>query len=376
VRILVDLLGFTGLRGGTETYARELLPRLPRLLPGIEFAALTGRAGTEHVREFFPGRVHTLGWVGAGPASWAAGAIVATDTFARRNGADLVWAPANFGPIVHGVPRVVTVHDAIYDEVPGSRRERAQRAATSWLMTRSARTADLVLTVSHAAAASIHNLLGVPDDRIRIAHNGSEAPRPVADPWAAIADLRIPRDRSVLLSTGSRLPHKNLEGLLDALSRIHPKDRPVSVIAGSKLPDPLAPEVTRRGLDDDVILPGWVTRDQLEALYQVAAVYVCPSRAEGFGLPVLDALRRGVPVIASDIPVLREVGGGVASYVPVGEPRSLADAIQRTLGTPWDTDNREAALTWAARFTWESAAQATAQALADALDRSRRGSRR
>src|SRR3546814_283315 len=137
-RVVVDLLGFTGSRGGTETYARELLTRLPALLPDARFAALTGRVGAERVAEFFPGRVHTLPWVGADPATWAAGAVLGTDGFARRNGADLVWAPANFGPIFRGIPRVVTVHDAIYDEIRGSLTERFQRAGTSFLMDRSA----------------------------------------------------------------------------------------------------------------------------------------------------------------------------------------------------------------------------------------------
>jgi len=362
-RVLVDLLGFTGSRGGTETYARELMARLPAHMPRARFAALTGRAGRDLVSEFFPGRVHTLDWVGAGPASWAAGAVAGTDLVARRHNADLVWAPANFGPIFRGVPRVVTIHDAIYDEVPGGLAQRVQRTGTSWLMACSARTADRVLTVSHAAAGSIHTHLQVPADRMTVVHNGSGEPHPVADPWAALAPLGLPRGRHVVLSAGNRLPHKNFEGLLRALAALPDDRRPLTVIAGSRLPDPLAGEVARLGLSSDVVLPGWVDREQLEALYQVASLYACPSLAEGFGLPVVDALRRSVPVLANDIPVLREVGGDAARFADAADPPSYARAIAEALASPPDASARTAARAWAETFTWEKAAERTAEVL-------------
>ncbi len=192
-RILVDLLGFTGSRGGTETYVRELLPRIAAFLPDTRFAALTGRDGTDRVSAFFPGHVQTVSWVGSDPATWALGAVAATDLLARRGRADLVWAPANFGPVFRGVPRVVTVHDAIYDEVPGGLAQRAQRSATSLLMRRSAQTADRVVTVSHAAADSIGRFLGVPASRIAVVHNGSSEPAPVAAPAASCRLWPFPR---------------------------------------------------------------------------------------------------------------------------------------------------------------------------------------
>ncbi|MBQ9916646.1 MAG: glycosyltransferase family 4 protein, partial [Microbacterium sp.] len=337
-RILVDLLGFTGSRGGTETYVRELLPRLDGLLPDVRFAALTGREGTERVSSFFPGRVQTLGFVGADPATWALGAVAATDAFARRHHAGLVWAPANFGPVVRGVPRVVTVHDAIYDEVPGGLAQRAQRGVTSWLMRRSARTADRVLTVSHAAAESIGRNLGVPEDRIAVVHNGSADPRPVDDPASVLASLALPVGRPVVLSVGNRMPHKNFPGLLAAVAALPPKHRPVLVVAGSRLPDPLESDVARLGLHSDVVLPGWVSDAQLEALFQIADLYACPSLVEGFGLPVVDALRRGVPVLAHDVPVLREVGGDAARYADATDAAAFGAAIAAALTAPPGAD--------------------------------------
>lgn len=359
-RILVDLLGFTGSRGGTETYVRELLPRLGALLPDVRFAALTGRTGTERVEAFFPGRVQTLRVVGADPATWALGAVAATDAIARRHRADLVWAPANFGPVLRGVPRVVTVHDAIYDEVPGGVAQRAQRGLTSWLMRRSAQTADRVLTVSHAAAESIGRNLGVAADRIAVVHNGSADPRPVDDPAAVAASLALPVGRPLVLSVGNRMPHKNFPGLLAAVASLPAERRPVTVIAGSRLPDPLGDDVARLGLQDDVVLPGWVSDAQLEALFQVADLYVCPSLVEGFGLPVVDALRRSVPVLANDVPVLREVGGDAARYADATDAAAFGAAINSALASPPDAATRRRAREWASHFTWDGAAEATA----------------
>lgn len=370
-RILVDLLGFTGSRGGTETYVRELLPRLAERLPHVRFAALTGRVGTERVSSFFPGHVQTVPWVGADPATWALGAVAVTGPVARRGRADLVWAPANFGPVFRGVPRVVTVHDAIYDEVPGGLAQRAQRAVTSTLMRRSARTADRVLTVSHAAAASISAHLDVDATRIRVVHNGSTAPRPVADPAGILAPLGLPADRPIVLSVGNRMPHKNFPGLLAACATIDPAVRPVVVVAGSRLPDPLAEDVRRLGLESDVVLPGWVSDDQLEALFQVADLYACPSLVEGFGLPVVEALRRGVAVLAHDVPVLREVGGDAARYADATDAAAFGAAITSALAAPPDAATRADAQRWASRFTWDDAADATAEV----LDRTR-GERR
>lgn len=366
-RILVDLLGYTGSRGGTETYARELLPRLGTLLPDVRFSALTGRVGSERVRGFFPGRVHPVPWVGGSAASWAAGAVLGTELFARRSGADLIWAPANFGPIFAGVRRVVTVHDAIYDEVPGSAAARLQRASTSWLMARSAQTADLVLTVSAAAGDSIRRVFRLPEDRVRVIHNGSAAPRPTDEPWDAIGGIGIRPGRPIVISTGNRMPHKNFSGLLAALSRIPDRMRPLTVIAGSHLPDPLSGEVRRLGLERDVVLPGWVSAAQLEALYQVADLYVCPSLIEGFGLPVIDALRRSVPVLANDIAVLREVGGPSARYGDATDPVAFSTRLLEALRDGPTVRERAAAREWASTFTWDRTAEATAAALTETL---------
>ncbi|PZU46388.1 MAG: hypothetical protein DI566_07810 [Microbacterium sp.] len=367
-RIVVDLLGYTGRRGGTETYARELIPRLPGLIPDAEFVAITGRAAAAEVSDFFPGAVRRVPWVGADRVTWALAGVAKVNRLARVLDASMLWCPANFGPVVRTrVPRVVTVHDAIYHEADGPLLSRALSTATSWLMTRSAMTADRVITVSNAAANAIETHMRVSSERIVVVPNGSMKPSPPVDAAAIVSALGIPLSRPIVLSTGNRLPHKNFDALLSAIETIPSHSRPLTIITGSRDSDPLRAAIEQRGLVDDVRLVGWVTATELEALYAVAELYVCPSRVEGFGLPVVDALRRGVAVVANDIPVLREVGGNASIYVDAEDANAFGKAIARCVSTPQTQAERARARSWAEHFTWDSAAATTANVLASAI---------
>ncbi len=116
---------------------------------------------------------------------------------------------------------------------------------------------------------------------------------------------------------------------------------------------------------DDVVWPGYLPQAELRALTAGAAALVLPSRYEGFGLPALEALACGVPVVASDIPVLREVTGGLAQYVPVGDVEALAATLRITLEA--DDAGREERRAWAATFTWERCATQTLAAYRRAI---------
>lgn len=366
-RVLVDLLGFTGGRGGTETYARQIARRLPEAMPGAAFVALTGRAGAERVRSFFPGGVHVVPWVGGDRITWAAGEVFAVDLLARRLRADVVWTPANFGPILRGAPRVSTMHDVIYHVRGGNLPTRAMNAATAWLMGRTARTATAVLSGSHAAAAEVSHHMGVPLDEIHVVPHGTSEPARPQDPWGALESIGVTPERPVVLSSGNRLPHKNFEGLLAAVAAIEPSRRPLTVITGGGSEDPLARVVAELGIGADVVLPGWVTAEQLEALYAVASLYVCPSLTEGFGLPVIDAMRRGCLVLANDVPVLREVGGDAAVYADATRPRSFGEAILEALSSDTAPARRAEGEQWSRQFTWERSAAGTAAVIESVL---------
>ncbi|WP_159501799.1 glycosyltransferase family 1 protein [Microbacterium sp. 18062] len=370
-RILVDLLSFTGNRGGTETYAREIATRLPKHLPDVTFVALTNRKGIDRVRSFFPGEVRLLRGVGADRVTWAAGEILGANRAARRAGAGLVWCPANFGPLTSRVPRITTVHDVTYHEIGGGAVNRAIARVTSSLMSRTALTSAEIITGSKAAGEAIVRHIGVDRERIHVVPHGTNEPPAVERPWADLDALGIRKGRPLVLSTGNRLSHKNFEGLLRAIAAIPAVERPVTVITGGGAEDPLVPLVTSLGLGGDVVLPGWVSTAQLEALYAAAELYVCPSLAEGFGLPVIDAMRRDCVVLANDIPVLREVGGAAALYTDAQSPAALSTALSAALRDPNGERRRAEGRAWSAQFTWDASAAATARVLRKALSSSK-----
>lgn len=372
-RVVVDLLSVTGQRGGTETYAREIVRRLPSALPGTEFIALANRAGADLVRSYFPGDVHVLRWVGADRVTWALAEVLAASGFARRRSADVMWCPANFGPVSKRVARVTTVHDATYHTSTGSLVENAVARTTAWLMGRTAHSSTEILTGAAVAEAAIVESIGIDPARITVVPHGTTDPSPPADVAAALSDLGLPSGRRIVLSTGNRLPHKNFEGLLAAIATIDSAERPVVVIPGGGPDDPLVETVRRHGLEHDVVLPGWVTGEQLEALYAIADLYVCPSLSEGFGLPVIDAMRRGCVVLTHDIPVLREVGGSASMYADATTPAPFGRAIADALASLPDDRRRNAGREWASRFTWEASAEGTARVLSKAATVRRAG---
>lgn len=359
LRVVVDLLYFTGRRGGTETYARELLPALAEVAPDLSFVGLVNRETSRPPLDWFPGRLVRLPVPGGNQIGWALGEVTLVGPVARALGADLLYCPANFGPLTRFLPTVVTVHDALghrHPELIG----RLGRGVSA-LSGRAARAATRVLTVSRASADDLVRFVGVAGDRVDVVPNA--AARPSAAGRCPLPD-GVDRARPLVLTTGNRLPHKNFPLLLEAWARMEPEQRPVLAVTGSHGEDPLRPLVRQHGLDDDVILLGWVETRALEALYAAADLYVCPSLFEGFGLPVLEAMQRGVPVLASDIGALREVGGEAARYV--GEPSAAAwsGAVRELLAAPSTLAGmRDQGLARAAEFSWEAAATATARTL-------------
>ena len=363
-RVAVDLLYLTGKRGGTETYARQLLPRMAALLGDVELVGVTNTLGREAVERWFPGPLHTLRLSGDNRPVWAAAETFVVDRLAARGGADLMWCPANFGPRARRTPTLVTVHDVIAWDFPNPEVSRITQAVTSGIIGRAARSATRLLTGSEDARDAITRVLGVPASRITVVPHGSADPRPGVDVAAELAGLGLADGRPTVLSTGNRMPHKNYDGLLRALALIPAERRPRLVVTGSHGDDPLAPLVAELGLGADVVLLGWVTADQLEALYQSATLYACPSLAEGFGLPVIDAMKRGTPVLVADIGALREVGGDAARYASPTDPAAMAAGIEALLADPAERDRlRRAGLERSARFTWDRSAELTADAV-------------
>lgn len=357
-RVLVDLVFYTGTKGGMESYAREVYSRLDAADPELEYVGLASSELAAAGAPWFPGRLVDSGVRGDDRVAWARSELFGVARAARRIAADVVHCPANFGPLRSSVPVLLTVHDLLAfrhpEYVPG-----AYSRILRTMIRAAAQNATRVLTVSRASRDDIVRHLGVPADRVTV------TPLAGSDPPSG---LRPARRDDLLLAVGNRMPHKGFETLLVALARIQPDRRPRLVITGGHGDDPLAPVVERLGLGASVELRGWLGRDELERLYAEATALVFPTRFEGFGLPPLEAMARGCPVILSDLPVLHEVVADAGRYVDAADPGAIARAILDLIDSPAERERMsQAGLARARAFSWQATAAATRAAVLDVL---------
>ncbi|MCX7707335.1 MAG: glycosyltransferase family 4 protein, partial [Anaerolineae bacterium] len=211
-------------------------------------------------------------------------------------------------------------------------------------------------------------------DRVITVYNGVDDAFCPADP-AAVAAFRRARglpDRFILF-LGTLEPRKNLGALLRAYAAVRTRSgegTPKLVIAGGKgwFYERILTEVDVLGLGDDVIFPGYVAADELPWWYRAAELFVYPSRFEGFGLPVLEAMACGTPVITTTSSSLPEVAGDAAILVDPDDVSALSDAMERLLADPdLRSALRAAGLQRAARFSWKRTAAETARVHGDVL---------
>ncbi|MFC7501998.1 glycosyltransferase family 4 protein [Nocardioides sp. GCM10030258] len=351
LKVAVDLVYFTGRKGGTESYARELFPALGKD-PGLRFVGIASKELRGQVVDWFPGEMVHLPVSGESRVQWAAAVAFALGPRARALHADLLHCPANFGPVVRALPTVVTVHDLLPlrhpEWVPGGR-----AAAVRWLSRRTIAAADRIIADSEATASDIRQLTGRVSHDIDVVMLGAPTP-----PLVRRAALPA---RPFVLSGGNRMPHKNFERLIEAWTLIPEAERPRLLITGSHGDDPLRDVVRRCRLEDDVELLGWVSGDELAGLYSSASAYVFPTMFEGFGLPVLEAMAAGCPVIGSDLPVLREVGGDAMVYFEPTSPVGIANAVRQVVGDHDQQRELQAAgHLRVQQLTWEQTASRTA----------------
>ena len=294
---------------------------------------------------------------------------------ARQHRCGLVHLPAGLGPVAGSFPTVVTVHDVMPIRFPEVFRPWYRNYAAV-VMPRVARAARGVITVSCAAKQEITEWLGVPAERITVVPHGLDPAFAPLAPDAAHADEVRRRYRLPLqfvLAVGSIEPRKNLPRLLEAvhLLRSRPGGTGVTLVhAGPEgwHPEEVAGAVRQLGLADAVRFLGYVPVEDLPTLYGLARVLVYPSLWEGFGMPVLEAMACGCPVVTSNVSSLPEVAGDAAMLV---DPRSTDD-VARGIAAVWCDEalRRRLAvrgLARAAQFSWERAARATATVYAAAL---------
>jgi len=363
----LDLLFLVpGETGGRETYARELLTALRRVRPDLRLTAFLNRetaaAGAGFWSEQVDHAVVLPQASGRARGRWAVGELAGVTRAAARARVDVVHGAGNFAPLHGPFARVLTLHDLLYRELP-ELMSPPLRWATAALVVPAARRATRVVTGSEASRTAIVEQLGVASERVVTTPYGLGSLPAPGDAGRGRALLGLD-GRPLALAVATNLPHKNLDRLLEALAAMPRSERPVLALAGHGTDGGALPARARElGVEHDVRLLGGIPSAQLEDLYAAAALLVTATRYEGFGLPVLEAMARGVPVVCSDIPVLREVAGEVALFVDPADSRSVADGLRRMLAGGEEVERlRAAGRERAAGFTWERTAEATAAA--------------
>jgi glycosyltransferase involved in cell wall biosynthesis len=358
VRVAVNTLALDPRRpGGDGTYVRALIDHLVRLERDPEYALFVAPWSVSLFPK--PGRrVRRI--VCRIPArSFVVRALweqLVLPRYVEHVGVDVFHAPVNVSPLAIGAPTVLTLLEA-EPFLPGSEMPLPLRTYWRVLRSASARKAGRILAISDSSKHELVRHMRVSAGKIDTVHLGIDTGRFRPPPAAQQRDQYI-------LWVGRSYPRKNLLRLLDAYAtlpdRLRQRHRLVLLGVPGWADARLRRRVHTLELQHDVRFAGRAPDDELPGWYQRARLFVFPSLHEAFGLPVLEALACGTPVLAANIPALREVAGDAASYV---DPRSVSDiaaGLRQLLEDPIAVAHGAAAgPARAAQFSWARAARAT-----------------
>jgi glycosyltransferase involved in cell wall biosynthesis len=318
---------------GIGTYVRNLVRELARQEHDDQYVLLCRKADVDFVKALGPRFEPLVEQSG----NYSMREQLSIPMSVRRARADLFHAPHYVvSPLTTG-PYVVTIHDCIHLRFPQYLPNRRALLYARTMMGLAARRARRVLTVSQASKQDILQYLRIPAEKVEVVYNALDE-RLATPPTEA--DLERVRERYLLTSpfvlyTGNIKPHKNVDRLIEAYSILRRRgfeDVKLLIIGEeiSKYPN-LRRLVHRHQLHAQVRFFGHVPDETLAALYRLASVFVFPSLYEGFGLPPLEAMAAGAPVITSNISSLPEVVGDAALLIDPMNAASIADAMARVL---------------------------------------------
>ena len=346
-------------RTGTETYSLELIKALaPLTSPERQL-----RLYTPHPPQStdWPEAVYLETRIISWPRLWTHLRLALE---LRQYPPDVLFVPAHVLPVYCPVPAVVTVHDLGYLHYPQTHRP-FDRWYLNWTTRRHTRVARHLIADSLATKQDLLDFYGADPDRISVVYLGrDERLQPVTDAQIiAQTKARYNIDGDYLLYLGTLHPRKNLVRLIEAFYQAGeslPDKKLKLVIAGRQgwLYDEIFGRVRQLGLTERVLFPGYVADEAKPALLSGAVAYVFPSLYEGFGLPVLEAMACGTPVLTSNCSSLPEVAGEAARLV---DPNQTADIAAGLVELVTNADLRrrlvEQGLRQAQKFSWRQAAQ-------------------
>jgi glycosyltransferase involved in cell wall biosynthesis len=333
MRVAIDGRPLVGNRTGIGVHVAEIASRLQSETVIAAHAPIDDLSGLEHSRIIVDPTPLGVLWQQLRFAG-----------LARRDRCDVVWGPHGTLPWNLRTPAVVSMHDLTSLTMPGAHRLKTILSFNVFIG-RSLDLAKHIAAVSRTTADEIVRRFAVPAAKIEIVPNG-------------VSDFFRPRTTArddFILYVGTREPRKGIDDLLAAYERL-PAPRPPLVLAG----DP-------GWKMQHVSTMGYVTREQLRDLYSRCAVFVYPSRYEGFGLPPLEAMACAAPVIAARGGAVPEILGDAAVLVPPADPIALAAAMRRVIGdSALRADLSARGMVRAAEFTWDRSARLMEELLSEA----------
>lgn len=284
----------------------------------------------------------------------------------KRHAVDILHSPHFLVPLYSPCPVVATVHDVIHIACKDDLNSGIARLYAQIMMKACARASDRLITDSESSKHDIVRLLGVNSRKLEVVYPG-------VSPMALPSDekeqaVRSMRERfgvadDVILYAGIYRLRKNHAALLKAFAELVRRDLRVQLVIAGPMEGhekELQSLAANLGIAERVIFTGFVSDDDLKALYALARVYACPSLYEGFGFTILEAMSSGVPVVAAPCTCLPEVGGKAALYADPSNTAEFADALSLALK---DSDLRQRLIAAGyqnlTRFSWQRAARET-----------------
>jgi len=367
MRIGIDAHAIGARQGGNETYIRSLIKSLAEIDgENLYTIYLANASAAAQWREGFTSQYKNFSVRLLPPPTPLVRVPVYLTYELFMRPVDVLHVQYTAPPFCR-MPVVVTIHDLAFERMPETftRRGSFQLKLT---VRRTAKKAARIATVSEYSRQDLLSIYNLPPENVVVTYNGVEShftPRPLTPNETEEIRGRFGIARDFLLAVGSLQPRKNLVRLIRAYAKLRSERAdftPQLVIVGRRLwlTHEIFDEVKRHRWADDVILTGYVADADLPALYRAAKAFVYPSLFEGFGLPPLEAMACGTPVVTSGVSSLPEVTGGAALLIDPNDEHSLAKALIEIVSDDLlRAELREKGIARAKKFTWRDAAEKT-----------------